>query len=234
MHQTVLTITLATGNAHKVSELTALLQTHQRPDDPVQIQLALPDAQALAQLSQVPEDAETFMGNARQKALVLSQNTDSGYVLAEDSGLVIPALSGYAGMCDFPGVRSNRWLSQAQRKEILGLDGDQPVDQAQKNQAILTLMSDQADRRAHYCCAMVLVSGGQCVFEAEGQMPLLLIEPGEQPRGSAGFGYDPIMCPVGKSETVAEMSPHKKNALSHRFKAFLSVISYLKAAETAR
>lgn len=215
-------LTLATGNAHKVQELSRILQTHPLQHDWT---LTLCD-----NLNDVEETGVTFAENALLKARAQQPVSGSAWVLAEDSGLIVPALAGSQGIDPFPGIYSNRWLTPVLCREILGeaSAGSLP-SQDQKNRALLRLMSGVADRRAAYVCAMVVWDVcRQCVIsQAEGRMPLMITE---APRGMAGFGYDPITVPLEDNpehRTTAELSPETKDSLSHRAKAFHLVLTAL-------
>ncbi|GAA2111230.1 RdgB/HAM1 family non-canonical purine NTP pyrophosphatase [Actinomadura alba] len=153
---------------------------------------------------EVPETEPTFAGNALLKARAIAVFTGLPAV-ADDSGLCVDVLGG------MPGVISARWS---------GRFGDATGD---KDRANLELLLDQlADvpaghRTAHFACAaaLVLPSGEEHVVE--GRMDGHIID---APRGSGGFGYDPVFVPDGESRTTAELPPGEKDAISHRGRAF--------------
>ena len=142
------------------------------------------------------EDGATFMENARKKAREIAELSGLP-TLADDSGLCCDALDGA------PGIYSARFA---------GLDGSHATDEA-NNRRLLELLSDKADRSAHYTCAISLVFPSGETVECEGYMHGRIID---TPRGSHGFGYDPIFLPDGYARTVAELSDEEKNAISHR------------------
>ncbi|MGE0200523.1 MAG: non-canonical purine NTP pyrophosphatase [Candidatus Melainabacteria bacterium] len=219
-------ITLATGNAHKVRELQAILKTEGFHDT---VSLVLCPA-----LLDVAETGTNFLENARLKATANLPATGSHLILAEDSGLEIPALAGRYGLNPFPGLCSNRWLDASRCREILDEapagSGGHVSDPDQKNRAILTLMRDMNERRAAYVCGMVVwdTAQQQVIAEAEERMPLTVIS--GTPRGVNGFGYDSITVPLERNPqglTTAELPPAIKDAMSHRAGAFRAVIRRL-------
>ncbi|REE98646.1 RdgB/HAM1 family non-canonical purine NTP pyrophosphatase [Thermomonospora umbrina] len=193
-------IVLATRNDGKIAELHRIL-------DGV-------DVAGLAEFPaapDVPETESSFAGNALLKARAIAAHTGLPAV-ADDSGLCVDALNG------MPGVLSARWSGR-----LGSATGD-------KDRANLDLVLDQiADvapelRRAHFACAaaLVLPTGEERVVE--GRMTGHLID---APRGTGGFGYDPIFVPDGETRTTAEMFPEEKDAVSHRGKAFRALAAVL-------
>jgi XTP/dITP diphosphohydrolase len=150
-------------------------------------------------VADVAETGTTFAENALLKARAVAAATGVAAV-ADDSGLCVDALGG------MPGVLSARWA---------GRHGD---DKANLD-LVLAQLSDVPDERrtAHFVCAaaLALPSGGSRV--AEGRLDGVLVR---APRGTNGFGYDPIFVPHGDRRTTAEMSPAEKDAISHRGRAF--------------
>jgi XTP/dITP diphosphohydrolase len=145
----------------------------------------------------VEETGRTFADNAllKARAAVASSGLPA---IADDSGLAVDALGGE------PGVRSARYA---------GAHGD---DEANLR-LVLKRMEGVDDRAARFVCAAVLVAPDGREWVAEGTVEGVLTE---APRGSGGFGYDPIFVPRGSQRTTAEMAPHEKDAISHRGKAF--------------
>ncbi len=150
-----------------------------------------------------PEETETsFLGNARLKALAAAQA--SGFpALADDSGLVVPALGGD------PGIYSARWA---------GPNKDFGTAMAR----VLDGLAAQRDRRGFFVCALALgYPDGSCdAFEGRIEGEIV-----DAPRGSLGFGYDPIFRPLGYDETFGEMDPQRKHAISHRALAFRQLLA---------
>lgn len=216
-------LTVATQNQNKLREMQHFMESlAPQATGPRIVLTTSPQAQ------DVEETGSTFLENALIKARAATPEGNSPYIIAEDSGFVIPALSGQFGLELFPGIHSNRWLT-SERARQLALHEDKSKD---KNEAILKLMAGQSDRSAYYICAMVLYAPAQgLLFEVEGRMPLALIDD-DRPRGTGGFGYDPITRPVidGRidSRTVAELSATEKNQLSHRGHALRAILEYLR------
>jgi XTP/dITP diphosphohydrolase len=181
---------LATRNAHKVGELQAILLSAGLEVDLVGLAADAPE---------VVEDGMTFEDNALKKARSAAEASGMPAV-ADDSGLCVDALNG------MPGVLSARWA---------GSHGDDVAN--------LRLLLDQVSavpdggRGASFVCAaaLALPSGEEHVVE--GRLVGSLVR---EPRGSGGFGYDPVFVPEGDTRTTAEMSAEEKNAISHRGKAF--------------
>jgi XTP/dITP diphosphohydrolase len=181
---------LATRNTGKVAELRRILA-------PFGIELVGLDD--VAPYEPGPETAATFADNALAKAREAVAHTGLPAV-ADDSGIAVDALNG------MPGVLSARWA---------GRHGD---DQA-NNQLLLGQLGDVPDDRrgAAFVCAAAwaLPDGREGVVEGVLRGRLL-----RAPRGSNGFGYDPLFLPEGSERTSAELSSDEKDAISHRGQAF--------------
>ncbi len=147
-------------------------------------------------IGDIPETAETFEGNALLKARAVFAHTGLPCV-ADDSGLVVDALGGA------PGVHSKRYTPEATAQS--------------NNTRLLAELEGRTDRRARFVCAMALVwSGGERVVRATCEGTIA-----RAPRGSSGFGYDPLFLPEdAPGRTMAELSAAEKNAISHRGRAF--------------
>ena len=184
-------LVLATRNAAKLEELRRILA----PLVPVEV-LGLGDVPAYLEL---PETGATFAENALIKAREAAARTGLPAV-ADDSGLTVDALNG------MPGVLSARWAGHA------ASDGN-------NLRLVLEQIEDVPDERrgAAFVCAAVLVTPEGVERVADGTVTGTLLR---SPRGSNGFGYDPIFLPAGETRTTAEMSPAEKDAISHRGKAF--------------
>jgi XTP/dITP diphosphohydrolase len=191
---------LATRNAHKVIELRRIL--HAAGLESVE----LIGLDAYPDLPDVPETGATFEANALLKASAVAAATGL-IALADDSGLAVDALGG------MPGVLSARWSG--------GL-GD-----AANLQLVLAQLADVPDDRrgASFECAAaaVLPDGAQVVVR--GQLTGSITR---TPRGTNGFGYDPIFVPTGGSRTTAELDPDEKDAISHRGVAFRALAARLR------
>jgi XTP/dITP diphosphohydrolase len=153
----------------------------------------------------VPETGATFEENALLKARAVAAYTHLPAV-ADDSGLCVDALNG------MPGVLSARWA---------GTHGD---DRANLN-LVLAQIADVPDARrgARFVCAAALVDGTREVV-VTGSLAGRLTR---APRGSGGFGYDPIFLPDGFGLTTAEMTPEAKDAISHRGRAFRALAAFI-------
>ena len=187
-------IVLATRNAHKVSELQAIL------DDLVgELELEIVGVGEFPDVADVVETGVTFAENATLKAVAAAEATGLP-ALADDSGLAVEVLGGA------PGVYSARWA------------GTHGQDRANLD-LLLAQLTDVPDehRAAAFVCAAVLALPDGTVVVREGRMPGTLAR---EPRGENGFGYDPILVVDGDVRTAAELSPEDKNAISHRGKAF--------------
>jgi XTP/dITP diphosphohydrolase len=191
------TLYLATSNRGKLEEVRALAAA-----SPFEI-AALPGFSSLPKFNEV---WLSFAENAAGKALHYSHTTDQ-LVLADDSGLVVPALGG------LPGVHSARYA------------GPNATD-ADRVAKLLAAMRGQVgdDRRAHFVCAIAVAKLGaaHAIVSAHADGVLL-----EQPEGAGGFGYDPIFFFPPLDKTFAEISREEKNLHSHRGIAFRKMMEFL-------
>lgn len=191
------TVVLATRNQHKVHELRRILAN---------LDVELVGTDRFPDLPDVAETGSSFAANALLKARDVSQRT--GHIaIADDSGLCVDALNG------MPGIFSARWA---------GRHGD---DRANLD-LVLAQLVDVSDARrgaAFHCAAAVVTpQGEERVVEGvlEGSIT-------REPRGSNGFGYDPIFTPRGYVLTTAELTPEEKDAISHRGQAFRALAPVL-------
>jgi XTP/dITP diphosphohydrolase len=186
-------LVIASHNQGKVREIQELLQ-------PFQVQII--SAGTLG-LPEPEETGSSFRENAELKARLAA--VASGLpALADDSGLVVPALGGA------PGIYSARWA------------GDAKDFGAAMSRVEAELQQGGGDRAAHFVCALALAwpDGGCETFE--GQVQGRLVWP---PRGDRGFGYDPMFQAVGQTATFGEMDPAAKHAISHRADAFHQLVA---------
>ncbi|GLZ08631.1 non-canonical purine NTP pyrophosphatase [Actinomadura sp. NBRC 104412] len=201
----VRTIVLASRNKSKIAELERILSG--QGVEVVGLD-GFPDA------PEVPETELTFEGNALLKARAIAAATGLPAV-ADDSGLCVDALNG------MPGVLSARWS---------GRFGDASPD---KDEANLRLVLDQLaevpdeHRGAHFVAAAALVVPSGAEHVVEGRMHGRIIR---APRGTGGFGYDPIFVPDDETRTSAELTPEEKDAISHRGRAFRALAGLLPGA----
>jgi XTP/dITP diphosphohydrolase len=201
---------LATRNAKKLTELHRILE----PRLAVEV-LGLDDVPPFAEL---PETGATFAENALIKAREAARQT--GLVtVADDSGLAVDALNG------MPGVLSARWAGRA----AVSPEGGKLPDGDQANlELLLDQLHDTPDDRltARFVCAAALVTPDGQEVVREGVMPGRLVR---TPRGSNGFGYDPIFVPDGYAETSAELPSDTKDRISHRGLALRALLPDLLA-----
>ncbi|MET9612717.1 RdgB/HAM1 family non-canonical purine NTP pyrophosphatase [Kitasatospora indigofera] len=185
-------LVLATRNQHKVTELRAILGA-------AGLDVDLVGADAYPEIPDVAETGVTFAENALLKAHALARATGLPAV-ADDSGLCVDVLGGA------PGIFSARWA---------GKHGD---DRANLD-LLLAQLSDIAPehRGAHFACAAALALPDGTERVVEGTLPGTLRT---APAGDGGFGYDPVLQPLGESRTCAELTADEKNAISHRGQAF--------------
>jgi XTP/dITP diphosphohydrolase len=194
------TVVLATRNPHKLDELRRILAAAGVTVDLVSV-ARFPD------VPDVVETGLTFAENALLKATATAAATRLP-AIADDSGLTVDALNG------MPGVFSARWA---------GRHGDD----AANLDLLLSQVVDVPDGRrgaAFVCAAALATPSGRRVVE-EGRVTGRLAH---EPRGSNGFGYDPVFVPNGHTRTTAEMSPAEKDAVSHRGRAFRALAVQLK------
>lgn len=211
----IVRITLATGNVHKRNELEACAR-----ESGGTIMLLTPEA-----LPEVAESGKTFEENACLKASAIEPLPGSSLVLGEDSGLVVDILGGLYGLDPFPGVHTNRWLTPRRYQEVTGRPLEGELSQAHRNEALLALVQDQANRAGRYVCAMALRStqSGK-ITTVTGTLEIRIAN---RPAGEAGFGYDPITIPLegDNARTMAELDLPHKNRISHRGKAFRQLLA---------
>lgn len=185
-------LVLATRNPHKVEELRRILTA-------ADLDVELLGAADLPGVPDVAETGVTFAENARLKAHAVAAATGLPAV-ADDSGLCVDVLGG------MPGVFSARWA---------GRHGD---DEANLRLLLAQLADVPDDRRtAYFACAAALALPGGLERVVEGRLHGVVVR---KPRGSGGFGYDPIFVPDGEYRTAAELPPAEKDAISHRGRAF--------------
>lgn len=180
---------LATRNPHKTREFSEIIGRG----------FAVRDLSAEASAPVVEETGKTFAENAILKAVTVSREF-SGLVVGDDSGLEVDALNGE------PGIYSARYAGHA----------------AKDATNIARLLRELAAHRgtppltARFRCVLALARNGELLGTFEGAMEGTIVE---APRGSSGFGYDPVFLPAGSAGTFAELSAEEKNRISHRARA---------------
>ena len=180
---------IATSNMNKVKEMREMLSD---------LDVEILSKEDVGELPEVEEDRGTFAGNALKKAKVMQQEVNLP-TIADDSGLSVEALNGN------PGVYSARFA------------GEDATDQ-ENNRKLLGLLSGLEDnrRRAHFVCVMAFIDedGNEEIVEGKCHGEI-----GFEPRGSNGFGYDPLFIPDGYKKTFAQLESEVKNKISHRARA---------------
>jgi len=197
-------ILVATMNAGKLREYERLLA-----DVPG---LELETMESLSEPVEVVEDRDTFRGNALKKAIEIAAVAGMP-CLADDSGLEVDAIGGR------PGVYSARYAGEG-------------ATDSENNAKLLDELSRTADdeRTARFRCAIVIADeSGIELAIAEGTCEGVI---GSGPKGTHGFGYDPLFIPDGYTQTMAELGPDTKNEISHRAKAAAKLVSQLRELRT--
>ncbi len=209
------TLHVATTNAGKLREFADAARTEN-----IRV-LALP---GLGEMPEPVEDALTFPGNAALKARAYSSLAPDLLVLADDSGLEVDALGGQ------PGVRSARFADD------LAFEVDSCRSQAERNNRCLLSVLHQVAAEsenpfnlgARFVCALAVARGGEILLRAEGEVQGDILN---LPRGSTGFGYDPLFTVRGSGLTLAELSPEQKWAVSHRGRAFRALLAQFRTGQ---
>jgi XTP/dITP diphosphohydrolase len=197
-------VLVATSNPGKIRDLVGAALAHR-----VQIE-TLP---GFALLPSVVEDGLTFEANARKKAEYYSKYAEGELVIADDSGLEVDALGGA------PGVRSARYAAdEARAAEDSGNSDDEA-----NNARLLRELHDVPDefRTGRFVCAIAAARNGHTLATFRGQAEGVILH---APRGSNGFGYDPLFYFAEIGKTFAELTAEQKAGYSHRgaaFRAFL-------------
>lgn len=215
-----LTLYVATSNPGKLRDFAAAAQSYSG-----NVEFApLP---GLERIALPPEDAPTFAENARDKAVFYSHYAAGCIVLADDSGLEVDALHGE------PGVRSARYAAD------VGFNANSPNSFSPASISPASISLDECNnllllenlraipttqRTARYRCVLAAAQDGKCIALAEGSVEGMILE---APRGSGGFGYDPLFYLVELDRTMAEIDLDQKLQLSHRGHALRALLRKL-------
>ena len=196
------TLVIATHNAGKLKEISALLEPHG---------VKCISAGSLG-LPEPAETGHTFAQNALIKARAAAE-TSGLAALADDSGLSVDALDGR------PGVYTADW---AERQWFEGDPGRDWYMAMGKVEGLLQQHGPEVDRSCAFHCALAIAwpDGEHAIYE--GSAPGTLTWP---PRGTLGFGYDPVFVPKGREQTFAEIDPEEKHRISHRADAFAKLVA---------
>ena len=192
-------LVIASNNKNKVREIKEILGDR--------FDAVIPMREAGIELD-VVEDADSFMGNARKKAVEAAALLPDDAVLADDSGLCVAALGGA------PGVYSARYAGEGH-------------DDAANRKKLLEALSDVpfSERNAHFACALVLLRPGCGEINAYGRVDGKILF---EERGENGFGYDSLFLYEPENLSFAEIDAERKNAVSHRRNALMLVLAALK------
>ena len=199
-------ILIATSNPGKLRDFAGAAAAHR-------IEIAsIPN---FSSLPAVVEDGATFEANARKKAEAYSRYVPGEVVLADDSGLEVDALGGA------PGVHSARYAADEPHKQENNAD-----DEANNARLLRELQNVSPDKRAgRFVCVIAAARDGETLAVFRGAAEGIILN---SPRGSNGFGYDPLFYFPQVQKTFAELTPEEKAGYSHRgaaFRAFLEWFS---------
>jgi XTP/dITP diphosphohydrolase len=172
---------------------------------------------ALANIPAPEEDGATFLDNATLKAVYYSRFAPGELVVADDSGLEVDALQGA------PGVRSARFA--ADTGLVDSPDANDNTD-VWNNIVLIQRLAGipPAQRTGRYRCVLVVARDGEPIYSADGSVEGLILE---EPRGTGGFGYDPLFYLPELNKTMAEIDLETKLSLSHRGRAIAALLSTL-------
>jgi XTP/dITP diphosphohydrolase len=190
----MLRLLLATRNPHKTREFSEILGA----------EFLVRDLSLESDAPTVEETGSTFAENAILKAAVASSRWSNDLVVADDSGLVVDALAGA------PGVYSARYA------------GRDATDRENIARLLAELRRCEAGTAftARFRCVLALARGGELLETFDGEVEGTIVT---TPKGTTGFGYDPVFQPAGLTVTFGELPPEKKNAISHRSHAIRSL-----------
>jgi XTP/dITP diphosphohydrolase len=195
-------ILIATSNTGKLRDFAAAAAEHG---------IAVAGLPNFSSLPQVPEDEPTFEANARKKAEAYSRFAPGDIVLADDSGLEVKALGGA------PGVRSARYAAHSSEENA--------SDDANNARLLAELQGVPDDhRQAQFVCVIAAARDGKALASFRGEAQGVIFH---APRGSGGFGYDPLFYFPQLGKTFAELSAPEKARVSHRGQAFRKFLEWM-------
>ena len=209
-HLMVLRLYAATSSAGKLRDFRTAAETHS---------IVLEPLPALKTIPPPVEDGLTFAANAQLKAVYYSRFAPGELVVADDSGLEVDALEGA------PGVRSARYAADSGIVDSLGANDNSDV---WNNLLLLRRMAgvQPEQRTARYRCVLVAARDGVALHTAEGTVEGMILD---APRGTGGFGYDPLFYLPALDHTMAEIDLETKLSLSHRGRAIAALLPMLRA-----
>ncbi len=192
-------LVLATKNKKKIEEIRRITSD---------MDIMILTSEDFPEIPEVVEDGLSFRENASKKSLAVAKYTGKTS-LSDDSGLEVYALGGK------PGVFSARFAGEG-------------AEDSENFKKLLDLMKDidDKDRKARFVCCIALTTPDFKTYFFEGTVEGSIIR---EPRGSNGFGYDPVFVPEGEHKTFAEMSDQEKDAVSHRGRALFKLREFLKS-----
>ncbi len=196
-------LVIATFNKGKLQELRQLL---------AKLPFVVSDLEGFSAIQPIPENGETFTENASLKASGYARQTGL-LTLADDSGLEVDALGGA------PGVLSARYAHEG-------------ASDAERTNRLLSELShvQGAPRTARFISVIAIANGdGKIIHVSKGTCEGRIAE---APRGTNGFGYDPVFMPAGFDRTFAELQPEVKNRISHRARALSGAAEFLRSLTT--
>lgn len=204
-----MTLFVATSNPGKLRDFAAAAS------EVAGTNILLQPLPGLADIPAPPEDEPSFHGNAASKAIYYSLRAPGMLVLADDSGLEVDALGGA------PGVRSARYADDSGFSSAAKMTTDE-----RNNSCLLDALSDvpELDRSARYHCVLAASKDGSIILTADGTVEGQIIS---APRGTSGFGYDPLFLLPEMGKTMAELDASTKLTFSHRGRALKKLLKEL-------
>jgi XTP/dITP diphosphohydrolase len=201
-----MTLYIATSNPGKLRDFVAATTLQHISITP------LPN---LKEIPPPPEDEPTFAGNARSKAIYYSRHAPGTIVIADDSGLEVDALQGA------PGVHSARY---AEDHSFIGPPSSTP-DECNNLYLLQSLQKiPEESRQARYRCVIAAAHDGDILCTGDGTIEGKILT---APRGTGGFGYDPLFYLPERGKTMAELDLQTKFSFSHRGRAFKALLGSL-------
>ena len=197
-------ILIATSNPGKLRDFAGAAAPHD---------VEIASLANFASLPEVKEDGDTFEANARKKAEHYSRYAAGDIVLADDSGLEVDALGGA------PGVHSARYA--ADQPHLLTNNTDDQANNARLLRELKKVLPEK--RTGRFVCVIAAARDGETLAVFRGQAEGLILD---RPRGSNGFGYDPLFYFPQLQKTLAQLTSEEKARYSHRGEAFRKFISW--------